>query len=359
MKRTICFGEILLRLAPPGHQRVAQALPGSLETAFAGAEANVAVAIAQLGGAAEFVTALPSNAVGDAAVAVLRGANVGVDNIAYRDVGRCAAYFVETGASQRGGSVLYDREGSTFSITGNESYDWQKVFAEASWLHTTGISAGVSRVAAEVTAEAVRRARAQGLTVSCDLNFRRKLWRWEPGVAPEELARRTLAVILPHVDVLIGNAHDIAGVLGEGSAQEDGQPVDHYIALAKRAVTRFPQLRWVAITLRQNQSASLNRWGGMLFRASDEAVHVAPHRNGQYAPYTIDTIVDRVGAGDAFAGALIFALQTPELSEPARAVSFATAAGCLAHSIQGDFFYCSRAEVEALANGGGEGHLSR
>jgi 2-dehydro-3-deoxygluconokinase len=359
MKLTVCFGEILLRLAPPGHQRVAQALPGCLETAFAGAEANVAVAIAQLGGAAEFVTALPSNAVGDAAVAVMRGADVGVTNIVRRDVGRCAAYFVETGASQRGGSVLYDREGSTFSITANESYDWEKIFADAAWLHTTGISAGVSRVAAEVTIEAVRRARVQGLTVSCDLNFRRKLWRWETGVAPEDLARRTLASILPHLDMLIGNAHDIAGVLGESSGQEHGQPIEHYASLAKRAVARFPQLRWVAITLRQNHSASLNRWGGMLYRAADEAVHAAPHLNGQYAPYIIDTIVDRVGTGDAFAGALIFALQTPELSEPARAVSFATAAGCLAHSIKGDFFYCTRGEVEALANGAGEGHLSR
>ena len=349
----------MLRLAPPGHQRLAQALPGELETAFAGAEANAAVAIAQLGGVADFVTALPANAIGDAAVAAVRGAGVGVEHVVRSATGRCGVYFVETGASQRGGSVLYDREGSSFALTGNEGYSWEKILAGASWLHTTGISAGVSRAAAGATLQAVRDARAHGITVSCDLNFRRKLWRWEPDVAPEELARRTLAGILPHVDVLVGNGHDIGGVLGESTGDDDGQPVAHFVALAKRAVARFPQLKWVAITLRQNHSASLNRWGAMLYRVADGAVHAAPHRDGQYTPYTIDTIVDRVGTGDAFAGALIFALQTPELSDLTRAITFATAAGCLAHSIKGDFFYCSREEVEALAGGSGAGHLSR
>jgi 2-dehydro-3-deoxygluconokinase len=359
MKRTVCFGEILLRLAPPDHLRVVQALPGLLETAFAGAEANVAVTIAQLGGAAEFVSALPSNAVGDAAAAVLQGAKVDVTNVVRRDLGRCGAYFVETGASQRGGSVLYDREGSTFSLTEGGAYDWPRILAGAGWFHTTGISAGVSRSAAAATQAAVQAARAAGLMVSCDLNFRRKLWRWAPGVEPVELSRRTLTALLPHADLLIGNPYDIADVLGEDVREETAKISEQPVALAQAAVRRFPRLQWVAITLRESRSASHQRWGALLHRAADGATFHAPCRNGEYMPYGIDTIIDRVGAGDAFTGALIFALQTPELSEPGRAIAFATAAGCLAHSIKGDFFYCSRAEVEALMNGDGAGQLSR
>ncbi len=359
MKPTVCFGEILLRLSPVDQLRVAQALPGQLDAGFAGAEANVAVAIAQLGGEAEFVSALPLNPVGDAAIAVLRATRVGVGHVVRREAGRCGAYFVETGASQRGGSVLYDRDGSTFALTESASYDWTRALAGAGWFHTTGISAGVSRVAAAVTLEAVRAARAAGITVSCDLNFRRKLWRWDSTVTPEELSRRTLAGILPDIDMLMGNAHDIAGALGEDFGDGDGKTIDEHVVLARKAAAVFPQLRWVTITLRQNHSASRNRWGAMLYRRSDGAVFAAPCQNQHYTPYAIDTIVDRVGTGDAFAGALIYALQTPALAEPARAIAFATAAGCLAHSIKGDFFYCSRAEVEALMDGDGAGHLSR
>ncbi len=359
MKHTICFGEILLRLSPPGHLRLPQALPGGLEAAFAGAEANVAVAVAQLGGAAEFVTALPVNAVAGAALAALRAARVKVGHVVQADAGRCGVYFVETGASQRGGLVVYDREGSTFSLIDGDRYAWPQIFAGAGWFHTTGISAGVSRVAAEATLTAVRAARAAGVTVSCDLNFRRKLWRWETGVAPEELARRTLTRLLPDVDVLIGNAFDLAGLLGEAFDDEDTDGLDRQIALAGRVAEQFPRLKWIAITLRRNHSASRNRWGALLYQPVTRAVFAAPLEGGAYTPYTIDTIVDRVGTGDAFAGALIFALQTPELGEPARAIAFATAAGCLAHSIKGDFFYCTRAEVEGLADGNGAGHLSR
>lgn len=359
MKPTICFGEILLRLSPPGHLRLAQTLPGGLEAAFAGAEANVAVAVAQLGGRADFVSALPVNPVAQAALAALRAAKVDVSKVVPRETGRCGVYFVETGAGQRGGLVIYDREGSTFSHTGGAGYEWSRILAGAGWFHTTGISAGVSRLAAEATTEAVRAARAAGIPVSCDLNFRRKLWGWESGVTPEELSRRTLAGILPNVEMLIGNAFDLAGVLGEAFGEEETTTLDRQVALAARVAASFPQLKWIAITLRQNHSASRNRWGALLYRPGDGAVFTAPGGAGGYAPYTIDAIVDRVGTGDAFAGALIFALQTAELAEPGRAIAFATAAGCLAHSIKGDFFYCTRAEIEALMKGDGAGHLSR
>ena len=349
----------MARFSPRGHLRLAQAMPGSIDVTFAGADVNTAVAIARLGGVSEFVSALPVNPIGDAALAAVRGAGVGVRHVVRREEGRCGLYFVESGAAHRGGLVIYDRAGSTFALAGAESYAWPDILAGAGWFHTTGISAGVSKPAAEATRAAVAAANSGGLTVSCDLNFRRKLWRWEPGVAPEVLAQRTLATILPHVDMLIGNAHDIAGTLGEGFEEQPTDGLRHHAALAQRATARFPNLKWIAMTLRENHSASENNWGALLYRTSDAGLFAAPSSNGRYQPYQIGTIVDRVGTGDVFAGALIFALRTAEFADPARAVSFAAAASCLAHSTVGDFFQGTRAEVESLMNGDGNGHLSR
>lgn len=352
----------MLRLSPPGHLRVEQTLPGSLEAAFAGAEANVAVTIARLGGAAEFITALPSNEIGDAALAVVRATGVEVARTVRSQVGRCGIYFVESGAAQRGGTVLYDRAGSTFSLTAAKTYPWQNCFSDAGWFHTTGIAAAVSLQAAQATHEATLAARRAGLTVSFDVNFRRKLWQWELGTRPADLARRVVREITKSVDVLIGNPFDLAALI-DGSIQAEvsasQQGVDQYVALARLIGAAFPHLRWVAMTLRENHSASCNRWGALLFRPSDGAVFAAPGDGARYRPYEITSIVDRVGTGDAFAGALIFALQTPELAEPARAIAFAVAAGCLAHSTKGDFFCCSRAETEALSHGEEAGHISR
>lgn len=358
MKTTLCFGELMARFSPPGHLRLGQALPGSLEVTFAGAEANVAVAIAQLGGRAEFISALPRNPLGATGLAAVRAAGVGVDGVLQREAGRCGLYFVEAGAGPRGGLVLYDRADSTFALTAADAYPWDRYFDGAGWFHTTGISPAVSRLAAGATLAGVQAARAAGLTVSCDLNFRRKLWTWEPGTPPETLARRTLQELLVEVDVLVGNASDIALAIGEDGQAGAADP-EACAALARRAGQRFPRLRWVALTLRQNHSASRNRWGGLLVRTADGAAFLAPQAAGAYAPYEIDTIVDRVGTGDVFTGALIYALQTPELAEPARAVAFATAAGCLAHTTAGDFFRGTRAEVEALMHGDGAGFLAR
>ncbi len=364
MKPVVCFGEIMLRLSPPDQQRLRQAMPGRLETTFAGAEVNVAVAVAMLGGRAEFVTALPTNPLAEAGVAAVRATGVGVDRIVWRDEGRLGLYFVEAGAGQRGGLVVYDREGSTYAQTGPAAYAWDQILAGAGWLHTTGIAAGVSAVAAEATLAAVTAARQAGVPVSCDLNFRRKLWRWAPGVAPAELARRTLRGLLPHTDLLIGNPADLAEVIGAefdpgtGPATDDGRA--RHEALARRLAGAFPQLRWVAMTLRQSHTASHHAWGALLLRVADGQVWHAPAgADGGYAPYQIEPIVDRIGTGDAFAGALILALQTPELAPPGRALAFATAAGCLAHSVPGDFLLCSRAEVEQLMAGVAGGQVAR
>lgn len=347
----------MARFSPPGHQRLRQAMPGQLETTFAGAEVNAAVAIASLGGRAEFVTALPANPLGEAAVAAVRATGVGVDGVVMREEGRMGLYFVEAGAAQRGGLVVYDREGSSYALSGPGIYPWEKILAGAGGLHVSGIAAGVSAVAAEATKAAVAAARTAGVRVSCDLNFRRKLWRWAPGVDPVELSRRTMGDLLSEVDLLIGNAFDLADVLGVTFAANPTPA--HYEELARYAAQRFPRLQQVALTLRENHSASHHHWGALLLNVADGNVFRAPLRQHAYAPYEIDEIVDRVGTGDAFAGALIFALQTPELAAPERALAFATAAGCLAHSVPGDFFFCTRAEVEALMNGGGSGHVAR
>lgn len=361
MNPVICFGEVMARLSPPNYLRLRQAMPGALEVTFAGAEINAAAMVVALGGRAEFVTALPQNEITDACLATLRGAGVGVDRVMRRDGGRFGLYFVETGANQRAGNVLYDREASSFSVTPAERYQWEAILRDAAWLHTTGISAGVSRIAAEATIAAVRAARSAGLTVSCDLNYRRKLWRWNSELEPSELARCTLEDLLPAVDVVMGNAEDLAHAAGLKSRKIKlvGTDLGAAQEVACGFARRFGHVQWVAMTLREGYSATHNRWGAMLYRTHDGSAYFAPTHDGAYAPFEITHVIDRLGAGDAFAGALIYALQMPELAEPAKAVRFAAAASCLAHSIKGDFNLCTRAEVEALMGGNNGSGISR
>jgi 2-dehydro-3-deoxygluconokinase len=359
MKKTICFGEVMARFSPPGHLRLRQAMPGVMEVTFAGAEANVAAAIAALGGEAVFITALPRNEIAESCMAALRSARIDVTKVLMQESGRMGLYYVETGANQRAGNVVYDREGSTFSGTPEAVYPWQILFSHGDWFHTTGISAGVSEIAAGATVAAVRAAREAGLSVSCDLNYRRKLWRWHRTLAPAELARRTFDQMLPSVDVVMGNAFDVA----QAAQVELPESAEVGIAVATDAARalsrRYPKLRWVAITLREGCSSTHHRWGALLLRVEDGAVFAAPMEASRYEPYDIPQIVDRIGTGDAFAGALIFALQSPDLSEPGKAIRFATAASCLAHSIKGDFNFCTRQEVEAVMQGSNGGAVSR
>ena len=351
------------RLCPDGYSRFAQSMPGKLELLFAGAEANVAVSLAILGSPASFVSALPTNALGDACVQTLRGIGVDTSHILRTKHGRLGLYFVEKGANQRPSNVLYDREGSAIAITPSDKYDWKAIFSDASWLHVSGITPALSQIAFESTLAAVRAAKAVGATVSCDLNFRKKLWQWEAGTKSTALARRCLTQIRPHVDVVIANEEDAADVLGihaDGSDIHGGHlAIDRYPQVAKEIARQFPNIAKVAITLRESISASHNNWGAMLYDVASSQAHFAPESGGKYAPYEIRNIVDRVGGGDSFAAGLVFALNTGELSSPSTAVRFAVAASCLAHSIEGDFNFSSRAEVEALMGGNASGRVVR
>lgn len=363
MTRFITFGEIMARLAPPGCLRLPQTLPGRLDVTFAGAEANVAASLARLGAEASFVTALPKNPLADACVATLRGLGIDTSHVLRRDKGRLGLYFVEAGANQRPSRVMYDRAGSTISLTPPGAYDWEAVFSGADWLHVTGITPALSKHAADATIEAASRAKAQGLTISCDLNFRGKLWRWDEAVEPKQLARRVMSDVLPHVDLLIANEGDCGDVLDIHAGQSDVTAgrvdVDAYPKVARQVVAQFPNLRMVATTLRESISASHNNWGAMLFDAADGQAYFAPQHNDTYRPYEIRNIIDRVGGGDAFAAGLLFALTCDDYAGPQESVRFAAAASCLAHSIVGDFNFSSRAEIDALVAGSASGRVVR
>ncbi|MDA9764681.1 MAG: sugar kinase [Opitutales bacterium] len=363
MKTIVTFGEIMGRLCPFGFKRFRQTLPGDINLTFAGAEANVAASISMLGGKARFVTALPKHDVTEACLANLRGLGVDSDSIVLTDEGRLGLYWVEAGANQRPSRVIYDRDYTSVSMTPADAYDWDTITDGAGWLHTTGITPALSEQSAEATLEAVKRAKAAGLTVSCDLNFRKKLWRWEPGTSANDLAQKTVRRILPFVDVVIANEEDASDVLGihaENTDVHSGKiDATKYTQVAEKIVSQFPNVKKIAITLRESISASHNNWGAMLYDAESKQSAFSPDNSGEYEPFEIRNIVDRVGGGDSFGAGLIFALNTPELSDPGTAIDFAVAASCLAHSIFGDYNFSTREEVEALLKSGGSGRVVR
>lgn len=363
MNKIVTFGEIMGRLAPEGFLRLPQVLPGRLEFTFGGAEANVAASIARLGGRAAYVTALPENPLGEACEAFLRSLGVDTRGVVWKKNARFGLYFVETGANQRPGNVVYDRAESALATTPPDAYAWPEIFRDAAWLHVSGITPAVSECAARATLDAIRAASKAGLSVSCDLNFRKKLWNWEATLPPRELAEKTLRGILPYVDLVIANEEDAADVLGihpENTDVESGRlDIANYPRVAAEIARQFEKVSRVAITLRESISASHNNWGAMLYDAETETACFAPMKAGVYRPYEIRNMVDRVGGGDSFAAGLIFALCTPELRDPETAVAFAAAASCLAHSIKGDVNYTSRREVETLMGGSGSGRVVR
>ena len=339
-KKIVTFGEIMLRLQTPGYQRFIQAQ--SLEATYGGGEANVAVSLANYGMDAEFVTKLPNNPIGDACQASLRMHNVKTDNIA-RGGERLGIYFVEKGASQRASNVVYDRAYSSIAQAKPEDFDWDKIFEGADWFHFTGITPAISDASAEITLAALKAAKAKGVQVSCDLNFRKKLWS-------SENAGQVMGELMQYVDVCIANEEDaekVFGIAATGTNITGGELSDEgYKEVAAKLVERFG-FKKVAITLRESISASENNWAALLYDGE-----------GYYKSkkYNI-TIVDRVGGGDSFGGGLIYALLNDYSMQDT--IEFAVAASCLKHSIEGDFNLVTLDEVKNLMKGDGSGRVQR
>ncbi len=358
----VTFGEVMGRLCPTGLNRFVQAMPGNLEFTFGGAEANVASSISILGGKARYVTALPDNDITKSFLRQFRGLGVDVSHIIISDAGRFGLYFVETGANQRPSNVIYDRAGSTVSITGKEDYNWSEIFDNAGWFHISGITPAISKPAAEAALESVKQAKENGVTVSCDLNFRKKLWRWDNTVAPRQLAEKIMRQLLPFVDIVIGNEEDASDVLGITAGNSDVESgkldIQKYPDVAQQIVKQFPNVSKVAITLRESISATHNNWGAMLYNVKGECAYFAPEVDSTYTPYEIRNIVDRVGGGDSFSAGLIYALHCAEYNDK-DAIAFAVASSCLAHSIKGDINYSGREEVERLMHGAASGRVNR
>lgn len=359
----LTFGEIMARLAPSGHLRLRQALPGSLQVTWGGGEANVAASLAMLGNRVRYLTALPDHAIAHSLVDTLRGLGVDTSPILWRS-GRLGLYFVERGANQRGSTVLYDRQGSAVSLASAQEYDFSAALGGVGWVHLTGITPAISEQACGANLALAAAAKKNGAGVSCDLNFRKKLWNWRPGVKAKDLARQCMSELLPLVDLVIANEEDAADVLGIHAAGADvtrGQiSAEAYQGVARAICDAFPNVRQVAITLRESISADHNNWGAMLYdKAQDTSCFAPLDADGAYRPYAVTHIVDRVGAGDSFAAGLLHALHSSDWRTPQRAIAFAAAASCLKHSIHGDFNYVSREEIVALAEGNASGRVQR
>ncbi|MFO1485607.1 MAG: sugar kinase [Verrucomicrobiaceae bacterium] len=343
MSRVVAFGEIMLRLATPGFARFQQAMPGSMNATFAGAEASIAASLAYLGIDAAFVTALPEHAIADACIADLRSLGVETKHILRTPEGRLGTYFLEHGANQRGGNVIYDRDGSSVAITPAAAYDWDAIFSDCEWFVISGITPAISRNASEVALFAVQEAARRKIKVVCDMNYRTKLWRWEPPLSARELATRTMRSLLSHVTVFVGGISDATAMLG---IEFNGD----LKALARQIIAEFPKLTHAAFTLRDGSTSAAQCFSGALYEAATNTLHTAP-------TYTITQIIDRLGAGDAFTAGLVFSFL--QNSTAPTAIAFATAAGCLAHSIEGDYNYSTRTEIEAVMHGDGGGRVSR
>ncbi|RHV88519.1 sugar kinase [Lachnospiraceae bacterium OF09-33XD] len=340
MPRVITLGEIMLRLAPQGYNRFVQAT--SLEATYGGAEANVAVSLANYGIASSFITKLPKHQIGDVALNELRRYGVDVQHIV-RGGDRLGIYYLEKGASQRPSLVIYDRAGSSMQKAEVEDFDWAQIFQDADWFHFTGISPALGDNVAAICMEACREAKKRGITVSCDLNYRKKLWT-------KEKAARVMGELAQYVDICIANeedANDIFGISSEHSDVVGGQL--NYKAYQKVAAQLSEQcgFKKVAITLRSSISASDNKWAALLYTGQQS------YFSKEYKIH----IVDRVGGGDSFSAGLIFG----ELMDyaPQQTIEFAVAASCLKHSIEGDLNHVSADEVRKLMDGDGSGRVSR
>jgi 2-dehydro-3-deoxygluconokinase len=338
----LTFGEIMLRLKTPGHERFFQS--PSFEATFGGGEANVAVALSNYGLSAGFVTALPENDIGDAAIRELRSFGVDTRHIR-RSKGRIGIYFLETGANQRPSKVVYDRGHSAIAQAVAGDFDWPTILAGAKWLHITGITPALSESAAALSFEAVKAAKKRKLTVSCDFNYRAKLWKYGK-TAPEVMTE-----LVRHVDIGIANEEDCQKCLGvsvDVDVHSGELDTAKYEALSRKVLEAFPNMSAIAITLRESKSADHNGWSACLRDKS--GFHLSRR-------YEITDIVDRVGGGDSFASALIYGLESYDKRQDA--LEFAVAASCLKHSIQGDFNRVTVDEVRNLMAGDASGRVQR
>ncbi len=344
MNKVVTFGEIMLRLATPGFLRFGQS--ETLTATFGGGEANVAVSLANYGIPVDFVTRLPKNDLGIACSMELRKFGVGVQNIVYGGE-RMGIYFLEAGAVSRGSKVIYDRAHSSVSEIQPGMIDWDKVFEGATWFHWTGITPAISQCAADVCLEAITKANEMGITVSCDLNYRKNLWKF--GKKASEL----MPALVHGTDIILGNEEDAAMVLGihpEGVDVTSGHvEAQAYESVSRQIMAQYPRCKKVITTLRGSVSASHNSWTGVLWDGSH--LFEAP-------VYQITHIVDRVGGGDSFMGGLIYGLLTwPD--DDQQALNFAVAASCLKHTIYGDFNLVTVDEVEKLMGGDASGRVAR
>lgn len=346
MKRIVTFGEIMLRLATPGYLRFSQA--NELSATFGGGEANVAVSLANYGMEASFVTRLPENDIAVACVKDLRKNGVLTNHIIYGGE-RLGIYFLETGAVARASKVIYDRAHSSISEIQPGMIDWDRVLEGADWFHWTGITPAISQGAADVCLEAIRAANCLGVTVSCDLNYRKNLWKY--GKRADEV----MPALVEGCDIILGNEEDAEKVFGikpegfDATATAGRVDAAKFESVCRQLMARFPRARKVIITLRGSINANHNTWGGVLFDGQ---------RLYESARYDITHIVDRVGGGDSFMGGLIYGLLTYE-SDDQRALDFAAAASCLKHTIYGDYNQVTVKEVENLMRGDGSGRVAR
>jgi len=339
-----CFGEIMLRLSPPGYQRFAQV--HSFDATYGGGEANVIASLAKFGVPARYITRLPANELGDACIMFLRQYGIDTSQI-IRGGERIGIYFIENGAMQRASNVIYDRSYSSMATIKPGMIDWKAALAEAAWFHWTGITPAIGGGPAEVCSEGIQKAKELGIKISCDLNYRAKLWKWG------KTALEIMEQLVKECDLLICNEEDaenIFGIKADGADWKSGAVKGaKYRPVAEKLINRFPNLKLVAITLRGSLNANHNTWAGLLFDGYEIYISEV---------FQLTHIVDRVGGGDAFAAGLIYGLIEFQ-QNPQRALDFAVAASCLKHSIWGDINLVTRNEVDNLISGEASGRVSR
>ena len=340
--KVLTFGEIMLRLKAPGHERLMQT--PNLEATFGGGEANVAVSLANYGMDAALLTFLPENAVADACIGELRRFNVDTSRIIRKD-GRVGIYYLDAGANQLPSKVIYDRAYSSISLAGPGDVDWDKAFEGVEWMHISGITPAISESLMELSIESVKEAKKRNITVSCDLNYRKNLWKYGRN------AQEVMSEMANYCDILIANEEDVQKSLGITiDVDVESGEIDNskYEILGNKVLEKYPNAKMIAITLRESKSADTNGWSTCI--NNREKFYVSRH-------YNINDIIDRVGGGDSFAGGLIYGLNNYDTME--EALEFATAASCLKHSVIGDFNRVTVDDVKKLMAGDGSGRVQR